>query len=164
MVKWMGRYRSLVEQLVLFSHIGARARYTKLEMREGLWLSPVDWQVLEYVYEHAEDRRMIHICEKIGLAQSTFSRSAKVLSGYGLIARYHTTDNKKNIIIRITDSGRELYEEYSVFLRNGPWGRFFKLLEDVPDEYLDRFTSALKEITSTLPVEKEQPQLIEIEQ
>ena len=163
MLKWMGRYRPVVEQLVLLSHKTARFSYKKIEMGKGIWLSSVDWQVLEYVYEYAEDERMIHICEKIGLAQSTFSRSVKVLYDYGLIARYHTSDNRKNVIIRITDKGRTLYEEFSAHLQSAAWGTFFKTLDGVPDEYLDQFVQALETLNEAVSVDKEKPELIEIE-
>ena len=111
MIQWMGRYRPLVEQIVKHSHEAGRAMFRRFEFRDGIRLSAVEWQVLEYVYEHEEDEKMVHIYEHIGLAQSNFSKSVKLLCSYGLIEKYHKSTNRKNVIIRITDAGRALYDD-----------------------------------------------------
>ena len=162
MIEWMGRYRPLVEQLVLNSHEARRAMKKKGDLGDGIWLNAVEWQVLEYVYEHEEDEKMAHIYERIGLAQSSFSKCAKTLSDYGLIARYHKSDNRKEVIIKITDRGRKLYERFAGQLADSSWGDFFRELDALSDEDLEHVIRAMVLLNRGMPGQEEPPELIEI--
>ena len=159
----MGRYRPLVEQLVLFSHEASRSMFKKLDMGDGIFLSPIEWQVLEYVYEHGEDERMASIHDKIGLAQSSFSKCVRALSDYGLVERFHTVSNRKNVIVKITEKGIALYERMAVVLRDGPWGDFFAALSEMNDEDLARMHHAMVLLNQKMPSQPREDELIKIE-
>ena len=98
----MGRYRELVAVLVQHSNITARAAAQPQELAEGVRMTSVTWQVLEYLIEHEnDDACMIHISDTLGIPQSSFSRIARQLTELGLVARYRTTANRKNVILKL---------------------------------------------------------------
>ena len=162
MVQWMGRYRPLVAELVKHTHEASRALYKKFDMGDGVCINSMEWQVLEYVYEHGEDEKMAHIYERIGLAQSSFSKCVKTLESYDLIEKYHTSKNRKNVIIKITDKGRDLYEKGSVGLAEGTWGAFFETLDGFSDEEIETLVRAMVLLNKGMPGEEDPPELVRI--
>ena len=55
----------------------------------------------------------------------------------GLLEKYHTTDNKKNVIIRVSDLGRKEYEAYSRYAYKKWFEDLFAMLDEIPEEYVD---------------------------
>ena len=102
-VNWMGRYRTLVMALVQHCNISARGSGIKDRVTDDIWLNAHEWQVLEYIIEHTEDDAyMNRMSEVLGLPQSSFSRSVSLLSSYGLVEKYQTESNRKNVLLRPT--------------------------------------------------------------
>ncbi len=103
MIEWMGRYRPLVAALV--QHVNSVSKNgVALFVYEDIYLTPNEWQVLEYIVEHREDdEHMTNMISSLAIPQSSFSRIQKKLCSMGLIERYQMTDNKKNIILKPTE-------------------------------------------------------------
>lgn len=109
--EWMGRYRPLVAALVQHSNITARAASHSNEIGEGVFLNTVSWQVLEYLIEHEDDAScMNHISGALGIPQSSFSKIARQLTDLGLVERYQSTGNRKNIILKSTEKAHRIYQ------------------------------------------------------
>ena len=114
--EWMGRYRPLVAELVRHTNIVQRALGIKSEIGEGISLSVQEWQVFEYIIEHADDdAHMNLISDRLGIPQSSFSKMIKTLCGCGLVDKYQMINNKKNIILRPSERGREIYEKRAAY-------------------------------------------------
>ena len=72
--EWMGRYRELVAALVQHSNTVARTASEFSEISEGVFLTPVAWQVLEYLIEHEDEPScMSRISGALGIPQSVSS-------------------------------------------------------------------------------------------
>ncbi|MBQ6048501.1 MAG: winged helix-turn-helix transcriptional regulator [Oscillospiraceae bacterium] len=143
-MSWMGRYRTLVMALVQHSNISARGGGIRDRITDDVWLNAHEWQVLEYIIEHAEDDAyMNRISEVLGLPQSSFSRSVSLLSSYGLVERYQTESNRKNVLLRPTEKGILVYKEKYSQLDNELFEVLFKSLDRFDDETIKGFSEAL---------------------
>ena len=143
-LSWMGRYRTLVMALVQHSNISAHGGGIKDWVCDDIWLNAHEWQVLEYIIEHTEDDAyMNRMSEVLGLPQSSFSRSVSLLSSYGLVEKYQTESNRKNVLLRPTEKGILVYKEKYSQLDNELFEVLFKSLDRFDDETIKGFSEAL---------------------
>lgn len=149
--EWMGRYRPLVAELVRHSNITQRASVIRSPVADGINLNAQEWQVFEYILEHTDDDAYMNmISERLGIAQSTFSKIVKALCGYGLVNKYQTTRNRKNILLRPSEKGLEVYRNYSTDLGRNTFEVFFDALEPFSDEQIGAFVSAMQQLNNRL--------------
>lgn len=149
--EWMGRYRPLVAALVQHTNIVQRTMSAKTDIVDGIRLTPQEWQVFEYIIEHLnDDAHMNLISERLGIPQSSFSKMVKVLCGYGLIDKYQMTNNRKNIILRPSDYGLEVYARNSSSVMDSTFADFFSQLDPLGDEDIALFTQALEKLSENV--------------
>lgn len=144
MEEWMGRYRPLVSALVRHTNINTKNMSNKMRLSDEIELTHQEWQVLEYIIEHeADDDRMIFISERLGIPQSSFSKTVKALCSYDLCEKYQMSGNRKNIILKPTEKGKEIYRDNSARLKNFAFQNFFDALEPLGDREIRLFIDAL---------------------
>ena len=149
--EWMSRYRPLVAALVKHTNVVQRAAGRTVRLSEEVSLSTQEWQVFEYILEHQDDDScMNHISERLGIAQSTFSKITKYLCEQGLVDKYQTETNRKNIILRPSADGVDLYRQQTSTVGREMFGAFFEDLDGLSDEQLETFTAALERLNATL--------------
>lgn len=149
--EWMGRYRRLVSAIVVQGNEYARLQNIKHEISDGLFLNSQEWQILEYIVEHADAcNNMIYIADSLGIPQSTFSKTVKLLCELNLIEKFQSTTNKKNIILRPTEYAHRVYEENSKKLGNSMFNSFFEQLDEMDDETIEKFTLAMETLCAAL--------------
>lgn len=149
-MSWMGRYRPLIEAIVLHGHLSTRMAFKPLQFGENTELTAIEWQVLEYLYEHGEEVKMANVYNRLGIPQSTFSRAASTLCELGFAEKTFTESNKKNRIVQITASGRTLYEERASLFKGSMWEKFFEKLDPISDEDLSRVIEAISIINDDM--------------
>ena len=155
--EWMGRYRPLVAELVRPPNITQRSSAVRTPVTDGISMNAQEWQVFEYILEHAEDDAYMNkISERLGIAQSTFSKIVKALCGYGLVNKYQTTRNRKNILLRPSEKGQAVYRNYSADLGQKMFEDFFAALEPFSDGQVEAFVSALQHLNDRL-IKPEEP-------
>lgn len=164
---WMGRYRGIVAALVRHGNMAARSQFTRNEISPGLSLTHQEWQVLEYIIEHeTDDETMTQISERLAIPQSSFSKISKLLFEEKLIARYRVFGNRKNIVLKATPYGKEVYESYSQTIMTNVFQAFFENLSDISDADLAKLAHAIEELDQTVTnaTEKDaKKELIEID-
>jgi len=144
-VEWMGRYRRLVSAIVVQGNENSKQLNLKREISEGLWLTSLEWQILEYTVEHRSDSsNMISISDKLGIPQSSFSKIVKTLCELELIEKYQSITNKKNIILQPTEYAVKVYEENSRRMYDSIFGGFFRELDELDDKTIEKFTLAME--------------------
>lgn len=142
--EWMGRYRPLVAALVRHANINQRTAGQKTELDEKISLNAQEWQVFEYIVEHLnDDAHMNLISDRLGIAQSSFSKIVKALCSYGLVEKYQMTNNKKNIILRPSDYGLSIYAKHSSSLMESTFSAFFHQMDTFSDDEIVRITQAI---------------------
>lgn len=149
--EWMGRYRPLVAALVRHANIVQRGTSAKTVIVEGISLSVQEWQVFEYIIEHLnDDAHMNLISNRLGIAQSSFSKIVKELCAYGLVEKYQMTNNKKNIILRPSELGFAVYDEHATYLNEHLFADFFRQFEPFSDEEILRISRAIETLNNQM--------------
>ncbi len=159
MIEWMGRYRPVVAALV--QHVNSVSKAgVALFTYEDIYLTPNEWQVLEYIVEHREDdEHMANMISSLAIPQSSFSRIQKKLCSMGLLERYQMADNKKNIILKPTELALKVYEYHSDELYRYMFKPFFDELEGFSDEELGRFAHAIETLSKGAGKEDEKKKI-----
>ena len=157
---WMGEYRELVEKLIRYCN--RYAAVYKEEKDHGLAVpfSYAQIQVVEYLLENEElNQNMSTIASRLGINLSTFSKLVNKLTGKGLLEKYYLEGNRKNIVIRVSPMGRELYEAYSIKILEQHFAPMFGALEGMPKDCVKQLAQALdnpfaekNELPKTQPV------------
>lgn len=142
---WMGKYRTLVEKIIKFGNTYARTSRGEHSYNTPIAFTASEMQVLEYILENEERcENMAGIAERLGISKSALSKHTKKMVEKGLLERYHTTDNQKNIIVKVSDYGKEIYQIYAEYTYETAFKKMFQALDGVPDEYLDQFVNAME--------------------
>lgn len=161
-LEWMGEYRDVVESLIRYCNVYAGVY--KKEMTHGteVSFSYAQIQVLEYLLENEElNQNMSCIATRLGITFSTFSKVVNKLENKGLLEKYYLEGNKKNIVVRVSELGKKVYNIYSEEIMRRHFSAMFDALKDIPPEYLPAIARALKHpFASPQPEEEAQPVLI----
>lgn len=164
-MEWMGRYRELVRQLQHFGNRYALQYNREINCGNGVQLSPAQLQVLQYLVENErQNLKMSQVAKGLDIMQSTFSKCVSRMEEKGMLEKYHTADNRKDVIIRASSAGKDAWLNYSLRLYPA-YQQFFKALEDIPDGTVKRLADALSYL---LPADasredKKEEQLIRID-
>jgi len=163
-LEWMGDYRDIVEQLIRYSNI--YSTHYKEETLKGTTI-PISYaqiQIIEYLLENEElQLNMKQIATRLGITTSNFSKLVHKLEAKGLLEKFHSTDNKKNIIILVTDFGRKEYINYTNYIYKKHFSKMFKVADKLPREVLPVIANMLAapnnyekpEVPTLIPISKE---------
>lgn len=144
-LNWMGRYRELVRDLVYYSNSSNRNLFTANRNRGDEELSMHEYQILEYICEFENDKRiMADISRDTGIAQSIITKATKKLIALGLVERYRLGSNRKSIILRPTQAGKDRYTAIASEAVAPAFLGFFRALENFSQEDLARFGAAMR--------------------
>mgnify|MGYP000873090602 FL=1 len=148
---WIGRYRELVAQLVRHSNVCARIMYKEQEIYPNIKLTAQQWQTLEYIIEYENDRlNMSKYAQRLGIPQSSFSKCIKKLVESGLINKYKSSNNKKDVILKASKKGREIYNHHSRILYQYIFYKMFELLDPLSDQDIELTAEAIKALNDSL--------------
>lgn len=133
-LEWLGEYRDLVASIYR-----AGNAYSITCKRETLGdqvsFSPYEVQIMETVMEYEDgNKNMSWYAHKMGLSTSTYSKYVKKLVEKGLLEKYCTTNNRKNVILRVSDLGKKEYETYSAAAAKRWFRELFEKLDRMPEE------------------------------
>ena len=144
---WMGRYRPLISALV--RHVNTVSKSNQmLHIYEDIYLTPNEWQALEYIVRNQDtDMNMNDIIRSLAIPQSSFSRIQKKLAGMGLVQRFQTEDNRKNILLKPTELALRAHQYHTGEMNRKMFQPFFDLLEAFSDEDIRQYTHALEILT-----------------
>ena len=141
---WMGKYRTFVEMLIKYGNSYAQSYNTEGDYGISAVFSPSQLQVLEYIWKM---KKKIRIWQKLPpawyYAQRIFQKCEED-DAEGTFGKYHTSENRKNVIIRVSELGRKVYEEYTQFAYRRVYKEIFEILDTVPEEYVEKFTHILE--------------------
>lgn len=108
--------------------------------------SLVDIQVLTAFYPNKENQyNMTTISSELGIAPSTFSKSVSKLTKLGLLEKYHKRNNKKNVIVWLSEEG-EKYIIEMMKRHKESLNRFIQSLNEdsLREKYYFEFLEALE--------------------
>lgn len=145
-LEWMGKNRAFVEKFIRYANT-----YAAVYKKEALYGTdiPISFeqvQVLEYLLENEQlNQNMSMIASRLGITPSNFTRIVNKLSGKNLLEKYYVEGNRKNIVIRVTDFGKEQYSSYSKWIYENSFSKLFVRMEKVPEEILWELAKGFEE-------------------
>ena len=109
---------------------------------------------------------MIWYSRQLGMQPSTFSKYIKKLVEKGLVEKYQTVGNRKDIILRLSPLAQEEYEKYSRYAYEVWFKDWFAILDTMSPEQLEktqRIISMWGGWCSDISDAKEEAELIRVE-
>ncbi len=144
-LEWMGKYRDFVEKLVRYGNSYAQAYKVESNYTDEIPYSAAQLQVMEYILENEEkNQNMAEIAGRLGITPSAFSKNVKKMVEKGLLEKYHTSINKKDVIIKVSPMGRQVYQKYTEFAYQRLYKELFEILDTIPEEYVSKFSKVLE--------------------
>lgn len=134
---WLGRYRGVVAALVHHSNSVNRVLTSRMDMGGGIMLSSQELQILEALIEHEDENYiMSDIAAGLAIPQSSMTKISQQLAACGLIERYRREGNRKNVILKPSEKGRALYDDYCENYARDLFAPLFDGLAPLTDEQL----------------------------
>lgn len=162
-LEWMGKYRKFVEKMMKFGNTYARTSRGEHNYSTPVKFSASELQVLEYILENEERyENMVEIADAVGISKSALSKNIKKMEEKGLLEKYHTTDNQKNIIVRVSAYGKEVYTLYAKYSFETAFKRMFQILDEIPEEYIGKFTEVMEIAAEMAAADKENGKNVEL--
>lgn len=144
-LEWLGKYGDFVEKLVHYGNAYAQNYNTERSFGVGASFSASEIQTLEYILTNQDkNQNMAEMAYYLGIPASTFSKNVNKMMKKGLVEKYHFSTNRKEIILRVSDFGKDVYEQYSRFAYERLYKDVFSVLDQIPAEYVEKFTQILK--------------------
>lgn len=136
-LEWMREYRELVEQLIRYCNYYTQSYKKEKYYGTEIAISFEQIQVVECILENEEKQwNMSEIASRLGITVSNFPKLTNKLVGKGLLEKFHTEDNRKEIIILVTDYGKKIYQQYADYIYENHFKRMFEVGDGIPKEYL----------------------------
>lgn len=162
-LEWLARHRDFVEKLVKFGNSYAQNYNTEYSYNTPVKFSAAQLQTLEYILEHEEsNQNMAEIAARLGVTPSCFSKNVKKMMEKGLLEKYHISNNRKDVIVRASEQGRQVYAQYVQYAMESTFNDILAILDQVPQEYEDMFTRILT-ISAAATCQVTEPTLIKIQ-
>lgn len=134
-LEWMGSYREMVEKLIKYCNVYASVYNREMAHGAEIDFSFSQIQVVEYLLENEDlHQNMSEIASRLGISLSAFSKLVNRLMKKGLLEKFHTRENQKNVIVKVTDFGRKVYGEYSDFILKTHFSKMFEIADALPHE------------------------------
>lgn len=156
-LQWLEPYRSIIELIIKFGN--EYSRHIKIPGSFGTdyLFSLSEIQVIEYVLENDERHQTIsELAIRLGITQGAFSKIANKMLKKGFLEKYHTSDNKKNVIVCVSKLGKKIYREYSAFVNKNVFSKVFAVLDEIPKENIEKFEEVIRIISKLPPSLKKQ--------
>lgn len=155
-LEWMGTHRAAVEAVIRYGNSYAQGLNLQGLVTEAASISAAELQVMEYILENEERRdNMSQVAARLEISQSSFSKIVSQLCRMGLLEKYRTCRNRKNVIVQPTDLAREIYRQYAEEALRG-WTPFFEQLDSMGPEAEAAFIRALSTLSDIFIRSREQ--------
>jgi DNA-binding MarR family transcriptional regulator len=141
---WMQNHRVMVEKMIKYGNAYAVGYTKQRNFGTSEEFSPSQIQTFEYILE-SEDRneKMSEMAVRLGVSRSTFSKNVKTLMEKGMLEKFRRVGNRKDIFVKPTDKGREIYTTYVNFVNEVCFKEMFRIADEISVEDRDRFIKLL---------------------
>lgn len=148
-LEWLGDQRDTIEAIFLWGNHYASHYKKPFRITDEVWLSASEIQVVEYLLENEELKlNMAGVARRLGISPSAFTALVAKLEKMGLVEKYYYQDNRKSLIVLVTDQGRCIYGEYSRQLHDLWREKVLGSLGHIPAKYQVVFAQVLRELTN----------------
>lgn len=164
-LEWMGEQRDLIEKIIHYANVYAAGYKKKYPLTEELSLSPAEIQVVEYLLENEEKKQnMAQIARRLGISTSSFTVLVARLTQMGLLEKYHLGSNRKNVVVIVSEKGRQTYDRYVEIMKEIWDDPVLNKLKQLPPESVAIFSEVLDVMSGSCSSHsKEEPELTPLE-
>ncbi len=136
-LEWMGPYREIVGNF--YRSANGYSQICKNELfGDPVLFSPYEVQIMEHILEHADEHRnMKWYASQLGLSQATYSKYVQKLVEKGLVEKYHTSGNKKDVILMVSPLGLREYQAYASVAETQLFRDLFRYLDSISPAELE---------------------------
>jgi DNA-binding MarR family transcriptional regulator len=143
-LEWMGKHRALIEKIIKYGNAYSNTYKQQRSYGTDITFSASQIQTLEYILEAEEkDEKMSEMAARLGVSRSTFSKNVKHLTEKGLLEKYHLSGNRKDIYVKPSAKGREVYEQYTRFVYELCFEEIFQYADKISEEDKENFIRIL---------------------
>lgn len=141
---WYEDYGDIISRIVKYGNLYVRYCKRLSDFGTDYQVSLFDLQIIEKVYLK-EDKymKMAELAEELGMTQSAFSKNINRLVGMGLIKKYRSENNKKDIFLRVTEKGKETYEQHSKYVYDKIFSQIIPIFQQMSEDQIDKFGEVL---------------------
>ena len=133
---WLGSHEYFISKLMKFGNAYALNYSTERDLGLGVSFSASELQTLEYIMVNEERcLKMAEMANSLGIPPSTFSKNINKMVKKKLLDKYHMSNNRKEIIVRVSDYGKNVYRQYCIIVKEKLYDRLFEMLDQIPTEY-----------------------------
>lgn len=106
--------------------------------------------------EQGRDARVSDVAERLGTSLPGVTRAVNSLEGLGLVKKEKAAGDRRIVILRLSDSGREVHEQYVVRYMDA----LSRLLGDISDEDAECTAATIRKVAeimrhSRLPIDRD---------
>jgi DNA-binding MarR family transcriptional regulator len=143
-LQWMQSHRLILEKIIKFGNAYAANYSKKGNFGTNIEFSPSQIQTFEYILD-SEDRneKMSVVARTLGISKSTFSKNVNFLVRNGMLDKYWLGNNRKDIYVKPTQKGKEIYAKYVNYVLDACFNEIFRIADDISDEDNERFAKIL---------------------
>ncbi len=142
-------HQGLIEKLLRYANTYTNLYNQPIECGFPVSLSPSQLQTLEYVLS-GENQKMAQIAARLGITRGTFSKNVSKLLEKGILIKEKRAGNQKDVFVRVSPLGREIYEGYSRYMETTWYQHMVSIAEDIPAVHRARFEAMLEGFTLAL--------------
>lgn len=117
------------------------------ELPEGV--TPLYIHVLDAITqleEQGRDARVSDVAERLGTSLPGVTRAVNSLEGLGLVKKEKAAGDRRIVILRLSDSGREVHEQYVVRYMDA----LSRLLGDISDEDAECTAATIRKVAEIM--------------
>jgi DNA-binding MarR family transcriptional regulator len=148
---WMQQHRMLIEKMIKFGNAYANSYKVQRDYGTSVEFSALQIQVFEYILETEEiNEKMSVKANRLGVSKSTFSKNVKILMEKGMLEKFRRKGNQKDVFVKPTSQGRDIYSKYVDWVRESVFNELFKIADQMSEDdrartckMLDLFSEAL---------------------
>ena len=150
-INWADRYLPILDALVLHTNCVMRTQHIRLDRGDGIMLSQHEWQAFSYLVQHeAENINMVTLSTELAIPKSSLTKISKMLCAHDMVKKYQLEENKKEIFLKPTEKGRNMYITYSWKCSREFFKPLFDGLESISDEDLLVFANTIKSFSQSM--------------
>lgn len=141
---WMQNHRVIVEKMIKYGNAYAAGYTKRRNFGTSEEFSPSQIQTFEYILE-SEDRneKMSEMAIRLGVSRSTFSKNVCFLKKQGMLEKFRRVGNRKDIYVKPTEKGREIYATYVKFVNEVCFNEMFHIADEISEDDKERFIKML---------------------
>lgn len=137
------KHQELLEVIIRSYNEYAHLHSRQLAYGTSETFSLAQIQVIETVLR-GKDNNMKALAAALGITKGSLTKNIKKLEARGLVKRYKSPDNRKQVYVEVTSHGETLYSQYLIFIYNNLFKKVYDKFDEFQPEQLNQVKEAFQ--------------------